>query len=450
MHFPSRIILRPEPPTVLFPLLAGLICLSSFLSPELSASAASPVAQEQQHVFIVMLENHSYSDVIGNASMPYLNGLAKKFAYAESYYADTHPSIGNYFELTTGLIITNNDSYSQTVTEDNIVRHLIAAGKTWKEYSEGLPYVGYTGGDSGEYTRHHNPLSFFSDVHGSTAQQKNLVPFTQFATDLANHALPQYSFIVPDDDDNGHDCPDATPDCTDDQALAAVDQWLQTNISPLILSPDFNAPHGGLLVIVFDESASTDNAYGGGHVPWIVIGPDVKSGYVSTTVYQHPSTLRFLSEAIGLTTFPGAAATAPDMEEFLSSADLFLRIWPSTTTIHQGDLLTYVFPVWNRGPDDAAQEMLSTQVPAGATFDYIRVSGTPGLSTCTHPPYGGTGQIVCRENGVMAPNTTWTVRLTVKVTAASGTVITENAAVTANTLDPDMDNNTATVSLKVQ
>lgn len=282
---------------------------------ESNPSAISSTDVQVQHVFVVMLENHSYSSVIGSSSMPYLNRLAKSYAYAKSYYANTHPSVGNYFMLTTGQIISNDDSYTQTVTADNVVRHLISAGKTWKEYTEGLPYVGYTGGNNGEYTEHHNPLSYFSDVRNSTAQRQNLVPFTHFPTDLSNHALPRYSFIVPDNDHNGHDCPDTIPYCTDSEKLAAVDSWLQTNIEPLVLSSDFNATHGGLLVIVFDES--TDSIQGGGHVAWVVVGPSVKKGYVSTTLYQHPSTLRLVSEAVGLTTFPGAAATAPDMEEFI-------------------------------------------------------------------------------------------------------------------------------------
>jgi len=135
----------------------------------------------------------------------------------------------------------------------------------------------------------------------------------------------------------------------------------------------------------------------------------------------------------------------------VNSADLFLRILPSTTTVHQGDLLTFAFPVWNLGPDVAEGEVLSNlQVPAGTTFDYLRISGTPGLGTCTHPQYGGTGQIVCHEGDGMAPNTTWTVRLTVKVTAPAGTVITANAATMSDTPDPNMANNTATVSLTVQ
>jgi len=134
----------------------------------------------------------------------------------------------------------------------------------------------------------------------------------------------------------------------------------------------------------------------------------------------------------------------------VGSADLFLRVQPSSTTVHQSDLLTYAFPVWNLGPANADFEVLNTQVPAGTTFNYIRISGTPGLGTCTTPPYKGTGQIVCHENGSMAPNTTWTVRLTVKVTAPAGTVITENAATMADTPDPNLANNTATVSVTVQ
>jgi outer membrane protein assembly factor BamB len=133
-----------------------------------------------------------------------------------------------------------------------------------------------------------------------------------------------------------------------------------------------------------------------------------------------------------------------------TSADLFLRIRPTPTTAHQGDLLTYAFPVWNLGPDAADHEVLNTQVPEGTTFDYIRISGTPGLGTCKAPPYQGTGQIVCHENSSMRSNSTWTVRLTVRVTAPAGTVITENAATLADTPDPNPANNTATVSLKVQ
>src|SRR5438309_11241973 len=74
------------------------------------------------HVVVVVEENSSYSEVIGSSDMPYLNSLAKQYGLATQYFANTHPSIGNYFMLTTGQIITNDDSYTSTVDVDNIVR----------------------------------------------------------------------------------------------------------------------------------------------------------------------------------------------------------------------------------------------------------------------------------------------------------------------------------------
>jgi phosphatidylinositol-3-phosphatase len=279
-----------------------------------TGSTAIHPSLQVQHVFIVMEENHSYSDVIGNPQMPYLNSLAKTYSSAPAYYADTHPSIGNYFMLTTGQIITNNDGYMGTVSVDNVVRELLAAGKTWKEYSEAIPYQGYYGGDDGEYAERHNPLSYMSDVRNSPAQQQNLVPFTQLATDIADHALPNYGFIVPDLLDDAHD-----------GTLAMADAWLQTNIAPLLASPDFNTPGGGLLIIAFDESEDSDTQYGGGHVSWVAVGPDVNMGYppsgslIPVTWYQHESTCRFMLKLAGVSVFPGNCATAPDMNEFLGN-----------------------------------------------------------------------------------------------------------------------------------
>ena len=113
---------------------------------------------------IVVEENRNYASVIGNPAMPYLNSLANEYGLATQYYANTHPSIGNYFMLTTGQIITNNDGFSGTVSADNVVRHLLTAGKTWKAYEDSLPSVGYIEPDVGNYARRHCPLSYFSDV----------------------------------------------------------------------------------------------------------------------------------------------------------------------------------------------------------------------------------------------------------------------------------------------
>jgi phosphatidylinositol-3-phosphatase len=257
------------------------------------------------HVIVVVEENSDYSSVIGSSSMPYLNGLAQQYALVTKYYAVTHPSIGNYFMLTVGKIITNDDSYSGVVSDDNIIRRLVAAGKTWKSYAEDLPSVGYTGPDVGNYARKHNVIALLSDVLNDSMQRKNLVPFTEFASDLAAGTLPAYSFVAPNLCDDAHNC-----------SLATADQWLQTNIDPLVKNAMFQ--QDGLLVIVFDEAGSGDATNGGGHIPCVIVSPKARRGYQGTGVYEHQSLLRLTAEALGVTP-PNAAATAPDMGEFFQT-----------------------------------------------------------------------------------------------------------------------------------
>jgi acid phosphatase len=273
---------------------------------------------KSNHVVVVLEENHSYSSVVGSSAMPYFNSLASQNVLATQYYANTHPSIGNYLELTAGQIITNNDGYSATISADNIVRHMLTAAKTWKSYAQSLPSVGYTGGDVYPYIRHHNPLSYFSDVVNSSVQRLNLVPFTHFATDLNNNQLPNFSFIAPDQHNNAHDCPAGMSTCSDAQKLAAADAFLKANIAPLLSNPAFQ--QDGILIILFDESFSTDTAHGGGHVAALMLGPNVKKGYKSTTLYQHQNLLRTVMDALGMKTYPGAAATAADAADM---ADVF-------------------------------------------------------------------------------------------------------------------------------
>jgi len=255
------------------------------------------------HAVIVLEENHNY-DQVDTASMPYLMSLVPHGGLATQYYANTHPSIGNYFMLTTGQIVTNSDSYSKTVSVDNIVRSLVAKGKTWKGYAEDLPSVGFTGQTSGNYARKHFPLSFFSDAVNDSTEIKNLVPFTQFATDLAGGHLPDYAFVVPNLCNDAHDC-----------SLQIADSWLKTNIAPLLADATFQSD--GLLIITFDES-DNDNTHGGGRVFWLALGPKVKPGFSSATLYQEENTLRLMAEGLGLTDYPGASATASNMSEFFT------------------------------------------------------------------------------------------------------------------------------------
>jgi acid phosphatase len=255
-----------------------------------------------------MEENSSYSSVVDSSQWPNLNSLIKAGALPTDYYADTHPSIGDYFMLTTGQILTNDDSSTQVWDVDNIARRMLASGVSFKIYAEGITQ-GYVGGNTGLYLIRHNPFAMLSDIaDNATVANQVICPFTQFATDLANNALPAFSFIVPDVNDDTHN---GTPQ--------QADSWLQANVvSPLSSYSAFVAGGDGVLIVDFDEAATSDTEHGGGHVSPVLWGPSIKAGYTqtSTTVYQHESMLRTIMEALGLSDPPGAAASAPSMSEF--------------------------------------------------------------------------------------------------------------------------------------
>jgi hypothetical protein len=62
--------------------------------------------------------------------MPYFNSLAQQYGLATQHYANSHYSIPNYMWLAAGADVTLNDNTTATFDVDNIVRHLLTAGKT--------------------------------------------------------------------------------------------------------------------------------------------------------------------------------------------------------------------------------------------------------------------------------------------------------------------------------
>lgn len=265
------------------------------------------------HVFVLVEENHAYESVIGNSAMPYTNGLAQKYSLATQYFANRHNSLPNYFMLTVGSLVTTNDLFTGTISSDNVVQALTAAGKSWKMYAESLPNAGYTGPSVIPYAKDHNPFAYFSDVLNSSSQAANIVPFTQLNSDIQNNTLPDYALIVPDLSNDGHDCPNEAANCTDTDKLTTIDGWVQKNVGPLIQSSAFQ---DSVLIYTWDESNINDLAHQGGHVATILISPKVRAGFQSTTFYQHQSTLRLTMELLGVSDLPGAAASATDMAEF--------------------------------------------------------------------------------------------------------------------------------------
>jgi acid phosphatase len=222
------------------------------------------------------------------------------------------------------------------VSGENVATILTRHGKSWKAYADSLPKAGYVGDDRGPerlYAKRHNPFAYLQSVVADNppsgpSQRDNVVPFTQFAADLKDNKLPNYSFVIPNLVNDAHDNPKSRKGsaCGDPESLAAADDWLKANIKPLVDSESFQKD--GVLLIIFDEACNkgskkdnslspTQSSGGGGHIAGVLVGAHLPSaGCVSEAVFNHESILRLSLRALGIDEFPGAASTAPDLGEF--------------------------------------------------------------------------------------------------------------------------------------
>jgi hypothetical protein len=96
------------------------------------------VPSDRHPIVIVMLENHSYSSMYLSPYMPNLTALTRQYGVAQNFHANGHYSIGNYMFQTFGRVETTNDGYNPDqqgyFSDDNITRHLLLLGKTYKIY----------------------------------------------------------------------------------------------------------------------------------------------------------------------------------------------------------------------------------------------------------------------------------------------------------------------------
>ena len=185
------------------------------LAPWASASvAARPPAQPKTHVFIVMMENAGFKEVLSpsNANTAYIQHLAATYGLATHYYGVTHTSLPNYLAATSGSTWgSNSDDVTQKTLLDHedIVDQLQAAHVSWKAYMEGLPHPGFLG-DSADYTAtphssdnalyllKHDPFLMYPDVYNHPALADKVVPLTELTSDLAHNTVPEFSWITPD------------------------------------------------------------------------------------------------------------------------------------------------------------------------------------------------------------------------------------------------------------
>lgn len=262
-----------------------------------------------------MMENHSYSEIIGNpSSAPYIHGLATQYGLGSNTFAVSHPSLPNYLAATGGSTFgITTDCTTCFVNAPNIaVDRVEASGRTWKAYMESMPSACFVG-DSGEYAQKHNPFIYYDDIRLNSTECNKDVPYTQFSTDLASTATtPNYAWVTPNLIDDMHD-----------GTIAQGDTWLSQNVPAILNSPAFKTQNSAL-VITWDEDDSTEN----NQVPTIVITSGMVNGtankpYDSFQPYTHYSLLKTVESAWGLAPLTSNDGGASPEGDFFGSPSTY-------------------------------------------------------------------------------------------------------------------------------
>jgi hypothetical protein len=284
------------------------------------AATSIPSAVNIKTVFIIVMENHNWSDILNSPSAPYINQtLLPQASYAMQYYnpPGNHPSEPNYLwlEAGTNFGIKNDSSPKENhqSSTDHLVTYMMKAGITWKAYQEGITGDTCPLKNDGLYAPKHNPMVFFDDVTNQNDPNSTYCiaherPFSELQADLQSNAVAQYNFITPD---LCHDMHNAVGCDTLDE-IKNGDTWLSEQVPMILASSAYK--NGGVLFITWDESEDGDNPIG-----MILLSPFAKgAGYTNSIHYTHSSTLRTVQEIFNVTPLLGDAAQATDLSDLFS------------------------------------------------------------------------------------------------------------------------------------
>lgn len=331
---------------------------STVLAMPSSASSLTEGIPKFDHQIVIMMENHSYDQIIGSQYTPYINQLANTYNLATNYYGTTHPSLPNYLDVISGSNFGNGAPFDTkngttpdpslgndnppcvsighfagstncdpTINSPSIVDQLTAKGLTWKTYQENLPTDKFAANSNTNgvndklYAVKHNPFMYFNTVNSDPNQLKNVVGYSgvdgllaDFAPNALKGSVPNFSFIAPNQchdmhgDPNGG-CPSGntlTVDANEQNLLKAGDSEVKSLVEMIQSSPMWKQGNN-VIYIAWDE-----NDYGieSNKVPLIAITNNGLLGVKDGEYANHYSLLRTIEDGFGITDYLNGAQTA--------------------------------------------------------------------------------------------------------------------------------------------
>jgi hypothetical protein len=387
-------------------LLAVAVAAAGALSVVAPASAGpgQGAAGRYDHIFVIVEENHGYSDVIGNAAAPNLNALASQYGIATNYDAVAHPSEPNYVALLGGSTFTvNSDNayYVQKVAAPSLISELDHAHVSWKAYLQSSPHPGYQGicypascngapdKDPLYVSKHDGIQNFTTSLNA--ADWARQVPIGQLGHDLHSKHVPAFSWVIPDECHDQHGDPpycidSGTPGGSDpqDQRLVAVgDQYLGQLVAE-ITGASFWAKGNNAIDIVYDEGDTSVG--GGGQVANVVITSHGPRHLQDPGAYSHYSLLQTILGNFGLPCLQNSCTATPMTPLFAVT----------------GSAAAAYKPV--KVPNIAALSPTPSE-----PVNYTPQTGSGGGWTLQHAPMLGTADNTYGAVAAVSPADVWTV-----------------------------------------
>ena len=339
-------------------------CLAAGLGARTDPAAAARMPR-YAHILVIVAENKGYDLILGPGTVaPNINRLAQQYGLASQFFAEVHPSEGNYIAMLAGdtFGIHDDDAFyckplvrdtwcsksqrtdyvDHTLTARSLMDQLEARELTWKAYMESLPEPGslavrwptadkpVAGVPAQLYAAKHNGFVNFRNVQQDPARAAKIVDFNVLYRDLSSGQMPGFAHIVPNqcNDMHGRDAgPDVPADCrkSDPAALIARgDRFIGELVQRIMDSPLWRATDNTAIVITFDENEKDERQggdqgccgsdparaanSGGGRIPTVVITNHGPRRVVDDRPYNHYSLLRTIEAAFGIEEYLGHAA----------------------------------------------------------------------------------------------------------------------------------------------
>jgi phospholipase C len=247
---------------------------------------------------------------------------ARHFALADHYFTSVHgPSLPNHLfaiAAQSGGAIDNGDSPSMlpdcvpnsnttvTIIDEygnrsqrsrcfdfaTLPDSLEKAGVSWKYYAEGGGF-----------------LSLIDHIYNSAMWTANVVPASQFVVDAKTGHLPSVSWLLSPEYYSEHP----------PESMCDGENWTVSLLNALMQGPDWNST---VVFVTWDDFGGfydhvappqVDQFGLGPRVPLLIISPYAKRGYVSHTIYDHSSVLKFIETRYNLQALTSRDSTASNM-----------------------------------------------------------------------------------------------------------------------------------------